>query len=261
MAKSGVRAFLLVVVCFVGSSGTAAVLTWDPAGNGSGSGGNGTWNTQSWFNGASDVAWTANDAVFQGTGGAVQLTTGVSATSLTFNANNYAIVGGNTLTMSGANPTVTVGAGCTDSISCLVAGNSGLTTAGAGTLVLYANNTYTGGTTVTGGTLVAGAAALGTTPGRVTVASGATLSVNGGTNANQSGVGLSAIYFPITFRAADRRGWDQCGEHLAGRPRYRSHGRAKSLERKYGRSVNKRRYVKLPKRRRKLSVYRNRYRS
>ena len=200
---SALRALVWVLISWAASSAMAATMTWDPAGNGSGSGGTGTWNTQSWWNGTADVGWTTNDALFQGTGGAVQLATNVSATSLTFNASNYAITGGNTLTLTGSNPTITVGAGYTDSISCLVAGTSGLTTAGGGTLVLYGNNTCTGMTTVSAGTLVAGAACLGTSgTNRVTVNSGATLSVNAGTAANQSGVGLSGIYFPMTAAQA-----------------------------------------------------------
>src|SRR5208283_668112 len=131
--------------------------------------------------------------VFQGTGGAVALNGPITATSITFNAAGYS-VSGNTLTISGATPTIT--ANYNSTINSVLAGNGGLTTAGAGALVLGNNNLYSGGTTISAGTVVTGAAGLGT--GTVNVAAGATLSVNGGTSSGQSPVGLSAIYFPMT---------------------------------------------------------------
>src|SRR5690348_13112065 len=56
-------------LCLLLAAGTmltrADVLTWDPAANGSGSGGAGTWNlngTANWFNGTADVKWLDNSA-------------------------------------------------------------------------------------------------------------------------------------------------------------------------------------------------------
>ena len=62
----------------------------------------------------------------------------------------------NVLTLSGATPTITVnalGTGKTATISLALAGTSGLTKAGLGTLVLSGVNTYTGTTAVTAGIL------------------------------------------------------------------------------------------------------------
>ncbi len=58
---------------------------------------------------------------------------------------------GNTLTLAGSTPTVTVnalGSGQSATISAIVAGGSGLTKFGTGTLVLSGANLYTGGTTL-----------------------------------------------------------------------------------------------------------------
>jgi rhamnogalacturonan endolyase len=63
---------------------------------------------------------------------------------------------GNTLTLAGTTPTITVsalGTGATVTIGAGLAGTGGLTKAGAGTLVLTSANTLTGNTTVSAGTL------------------------------------------------------------------------------------------------------------
>ena len=67
----------------------------------------------------------------------------------------------NNLILAGTTPTITVnalGTGKSTTISAVIQGSSGLAKAGAGTLVLAANNTYTGTTAVSAGTLRLGAA-------------------------------------------------------------------------------------------------------
>ena len=99
-------------LCLLLAAGTlltrADVLTWDPAANGSGSGGAGTWNlngTANWFNGTADVKWLDNSAagtnsgIFAGTGGAVTLGSSLSASNLVFQAIGYTLSGANTLTL------------------------------------------------------------------------------------------------------------------------------------------------------------------
>ena len=62
---------------------------------------------------------------------------------------------GNTITLAATTPTITVGAlgsGKSVTIGDVIAGTAGFTKAGPGTLVLTANNTFTGGLNITGGT-------------------------------------------------------------------------------------------------------------
>ncbi len=137
-------------------------LYWDPGltATGTGSGGTGTWNTSTanWFNGSADQTWNntfSPVAVFAGTAGTVTLGTGITASALTFNTTGYTVTG-NTLTLAGGTGAVSVGSGVTDTISSVVAGSTGLTLSGGGTLVLTAANSYSGTTTISAGTLQVG---------------------------------------------------------------------------------------------------------
>ena len=96
-------------------------------------------------------------------------------------ANNS--VPANILTLAGSTPTITVnalGGTKTATISAAVAGSSGLTKTGPGTLTLTGTNTYSGTTTINTGTLQIGdggtTGSLGSGP--VIIASGATLTIN-----------------------------------------------------------------------------------
>jgi len=103
----------------------------------------------------------------------------VTANGLQFEApgsGSYTLSGG-TITLAGSTPTITVATKLSPTIGSILAGSSGLTKAGDGTLVLTATNGYSGGTTIAGGTLQVGAGgtsgSLGA--GNVVVQSGATL--------------------------------------------------------------------------------------
>ena len=106
-----------------------------------------------------------------------------SAGSWTLNNNGNAA---NVLTLAGATPTITVnalGTGKTASISAVLAGTTGLAKAGAGTLVLSAQNTYTGGTTVNAGTLqLATGGATGAIRGALTATAGTTICSTAGSS-------------------------------------------------------------------------------
>lgn len=188
----------------------AAVLTWDVtpgtvgAGNGSLTGGAGTWNTVANLGnwsldaGANNVAWvnnaTPDSAIFGDVGGTVTLGSEIRVNTLTFNATGYTI-SGNTLTLAGSTPTVIANANAT--ISSIVAGSDGLTKTGAGVLTLSGANTYTGGTIINGGTLVITADNnLGDT------ASSNPIILNGGTlSTGTSGLALNANH-PLNIGAA-----------------------------------------------------------
>ena len=182
--------------------GAPQSFNWDPtltataAGGGSGTTAGHQWDASSvdWFNPTTnaDVTWnsaSATTAVFGGTftGTAtvniVSPTTPgpntLSAAGLTFNSTSYTLssaTANNTLYLTSPDgssaPTISVGAGLTDTIGAFVSGGAGpnnltlggtagLSVSGGGTLVLGNAISLSGGITVTGSTLAEGLPALG----------------------------------------------------------------------------------------------------
>lgn len=127
--------------------------------------------------------FTANDnAVFDGTAATVNLSGAVAATSLKFLTNDYILAGtaSDSITLSGpvsvGNSTVTPSA----TISATIAGSSGLTKIGPGTLTLSGNNTFAGNVNVSGGVLaVSSDSALGAAGNDIIL--GGALNLPGGT--------------------------------------------------------------------------------
>lgn len=124
-------------------------------------GGNGTWNSSStnWTNAGGNYngAWDSLTAVFAGAaGGTVTLDETLGIAGLQFGSHDYTITGNGTLNLLSPTTTVLVD-GVTATVG-VVLGGTGKTLAktGNGTLVLTANNTYTGGTTIAAGTLQIG---------------------------------------------------------------------------------------------------------
>lgn len=140
----------LLGMAFVTSASVTQAATY----NWNGSSGDWDTTTANWT-GAGTI-WTNtgtdNDAVFGGSAGTVTLTTGISASDLTFNTTGYTVQS-NTLTLNGTTPTVSAGAGISASINSIIAGSAGLAKTGTGTVTLGGVNTYSGGTAVSGGTL------------------------------------------------------------------------------------------------------------
>lgn len=172
----------------------SATLTWDVSpgtvgvGNGSITGGTGTWDTTpslgNWTadGGANNVAWvnnaTPDGAIFEGTGGTVTQA-GVSVNNITFNSTGYTVTGG-TLSMGGTSPKITANSDAT--VSSIIAGTTGLTKDGSGILSIPTKATYTGSTIVNAGVLnlSGGGGPSGTIRETVTVNNGAILRISTG---------------------------------------------------------------------------------
>lgn len=143
-------AAMVFTVLFLAANTTHAAGKFFSYGTGTNS-----WDTVSNFwgtvsGGPYSNKWVSNDdAVFEGTGGAVNLSSGQTADSVTFNTAGY-ILSNSTLTLAAPAAVTATVAG---TISSPIAGTSGLNKSGADTLTLRGNNTYTGATTVNAGTL------------------------------------------------------------------------------------------------------------
>ena len=152
-------------------------LRWDANGTGAGqTDGAGTWlsATNTWWDGAANVNWVDNNDALIGNGsaGGMIVLGAVIARNLSFTnfTGTYTLTNGS-LTVSNAITANSASGNIT--ISTPMAGPVGLTKAGAGTLMLNAANTYSGGITVSNGALTVGVqTALGSGP--VTLAGGTT---------------------------------------------------------------------------------------
>lgn len=170
----------------------SGLLYWNgqqTAANGTIQGGSGTWS-----NDASRTNWTDTPAsqslayrrgfvVFGGNGGSVTVDASKApplVSGMQFSTNGYSVSGGPITLNDTTGPTLirvgdgtSAGGKMTATIASELTGTTGLLKGDAGTLILTAVNTYTGGTRVAGGTLQVGAdTALG--------ASGEALSLDGG---------------------------------------------------------------------------------
>ncbi|WP_333605857.1 autotransporter-associated beta strand repeat-containing protein, partial [Novosphingobium sp.] len=190
---------------------------WDVNGTAIGEGGTGTWNQTApiWSLSTDGVSgpfrpWNntaLDDAIFGGTAGTVTVGTPITVHNITFQTNGY-IINGGTLTLGGANPTLTVTTG-TSTIGSMVTTAGGWTKAGAGNLTLNGANTFGGGIDITGGgwlTLNAansftgtinatgghlaigaiGDAALGSSGNVINLGNGRTLSASGAISASRT---------------------------------------------------------------------------
>lgn len=151
------------------------VFTWK--------GGAGTWDTTTanWTGAATRWRNGINDsALFAGTSGIVTTVSGLQANTVTFNTNGYR-VSGSTFTLGGVKPTLTTATGVTATLETVLAGSSGLTKTGNGTLTLSAVNTLSGDLTLSGGTLdiAPGGRLFMSSSGSMSIASGATLAFTG----------------------------------------------------------------------------------
>ena len=164
----------------------AADVYWDPdtadGGNdetdGSDLGGAGTWDTSSsqWWDGSSLGTWSNSDtAIFTNpyvnpsSLQSVVLNTDVTAGGLTFLRSNYALSGSGTLTLDGS-AIIRNSYATSTSIGNIIAGTSGLTITGGGSVRLTGANTYTGTTNINNGTvIITGQDGLGASTGTINI--------------------------------------------------------------------------------------------
>ena len=110
---------------------------------------------------------------------------------------------GNTLTLAGTTPTITVNAlgdTKTVTISAVVVGTAGITKSGTGTLALSAANTYSGATTVGNGTLQVSGQRYFDVGRTTTVASNAVFELSNSDNSFTTLMPVSAVTGAGTFR-------------------------------------------------------------
>lgn len=118
----------------------------------------------------------ADEVVFKGAGGTINITGTVTVGAIHFEVGNYTLNGG-TITLGEAGGPVEVDEDAT--INSVIDGTVGLTKTGAGGLTLSGTNTYTGATNIDAGKLVAGSnSALGNNTA-VTVAAAGILDLGG----------------------------------------------------------------------------------
>ncbi len=185
---------------FVISSASAQALYWDPGQTLSATaGGSGNWDTASslWFNQSADVAWSSgDDAFFEGTGNTVTLQTGISAGDIYFTnvTGNYYITnatGAEVLTVAN---TIDTGGG-EHTIAAPLANSGTLNKNGAGRLHLTAANSLSTVMINQGSVSDENNNGLGSSA-QVTVADGAALEFNSGTN------DLSGVYNNVTINGS-----------------------------------------------------------
>ena len=124
-------------------------------------GGTGSWDNSAttWSANATAVSGTTWDSAkasyFQGTAGTVNLGAVSANAGISFNTTGYTLTNG-TLTLGAASVglnAITTNASVTSTINSVIAGSTGITKAGAGTLILGGANTFSGGIVISGGTL------------------------------------------------------------------------------------------------------------
>jgi autotransporter-associated beta strand protein len=172
-------------------AGATPTGNWDATAN---------WNTSSTGTGGTLAGWTANNhAVFSAGTDAVNaftvtLTAGISVGNMTFEEGT-ALITGSTLTLAGAGgSTIDVTGGLTATVNSILAGSATLNKNGAGTFVTggASGNTHTGAVNINAGVFeIAKTGFVGgiNNAAAVTIASGATLRLNGAAAYTQETIG------------------------------------------------------------------------
>ena len=194
-------ASLAAVLACVPAVAHAEDRYWDANGTAIGSGGTGTWNlanlnwspngdgvsgpfVEPWVNGDLD------DAIFGGTAGTVTVGVPVTVGNITFSSAGY-VLNGSTITLGGANSTITTLSG-NSRVDSIVAGSNGLIKAGNGALILNGVNSFAGDININAGSLYAATdSALGAGGNNIFTAAGTTvrLSIGGASTSRAVAIG------------------------------------------------------------------------
>ncbi|MFD1198347.1 autotransporter-associated beta strand repeat-containing protein [Brucella gallinifaecis] len=128
-------------------------LYWDANKSDPGTGGSGVWNlSNSFWSASSDgvsgpyASWDnagLNTAVFGGVAGTVTVGGSVTAGGLDFETTGYSLTGG-TITLAGGTPAISAARNTVATIGSVIAGSSGVTLDGLGTVYFTGANTFTG---------------------------------------------------------------------------------------------------------------------
>lgn len=172
---------------------------WSAIVGGGGSGtwtsGGTTWATNTGGAGAGQTQ-SGSTLIFADTAGTVTVSGGVTVSNgMTFQTTGYDLQG-STITLAGAtaaNNAITTDTGVATTISSELAGTTGMTKAGAGSLILSASNTFSGNIGVSAGTLqIANDSALGNVANDLanngTLKTTATIALNAGRDISGSGI-------------------------------------------------------------------------
>lgn len=180
---------------------------WDSNGNSGGIGSAGVWNSSSstWATSNVGTSTAAQDTtaqlIFDGTGGAVDVSGTVSpAAGMRFKSSGYSISGG-TIQMQGASASVNsvaVDAGISTSVGSVISGSNGMRKIGDGTLDLSGANTLSGPFNLEAGTLIASnTSGSATGIGELNVSAGAILGGNGTiAPTGTAGINVSGVLSP-----------------------------------------------------------------
>lgn len=135
-------------------------LYWDCNAAAMGRGGNGSWSGNNWSNSAMGLAagsaWVPGSrASLGGSAGSIDVDAGFSLSGLTFSSSGYIIYGAGSLNLSN-----TIALDCGFQVSAQIgvplSGSGGLNKTGQGTLILSAENSYSGSSNVALGALALG---------------------------------------------------------------------------------------------------------
>ena len=190
--------------------------TWDANGAAAGTGGAGTWNTSAlvWRDSAGLRVWDnslLDNAIFGGTVGTVTLGGPITVQNITFSVGGYTVTG-NTLTLAGLAPAISLTT-ATTTIASALTGTAGLRTTGAGSLILSGVGSYSGGLTLSGTGTISLTNSVNTYTGATTIQSG-TLQIGAG--AATGSLGISSHVVNNGALSINRTGTVTIGQVISG---------------------------------------------